>query len=184
MVDQEAYLVLRLQLLHAIVDAVLLAAYRHAAGARPAGGRTAVARRSGRAESIPIDDLQYVRDLGLVHRDKPVRIAPIRSTGKCPRELTATTEEFLHHEPVWYIENGVLQVDKLLEHAPNRQRVVIECKLLHGPGAERTPWTRPDARLLWTAAASGKVTAWCSTVPPASRGKTSSSAARRALPAY
>ena len=27
------------------------------------------------AESIPADDLQYVRDLGLVARDRPVRIA-------------------------------------------------------------------------------------------------------------
>ena len=146
-------------------------------------------------ESIPIDDLQYVRDLGLVHRDKPVRIANPIYREVIPRELTATTAEFLHHDPAWYIENGVLQVDKLLaafqeffrehsehwverfqyreagpqlllqaflqrivnsggriereyglgrmrtdlliewpahEHAPNRRRVVIECKLLHG----------------------------------------------------
>ena len=146
-------------------------------------------------ESIPMDDLQYVRDLGLVHRDKPVRIANPIYREVIPRELIATTAEFLHHDPAWYIENGVLQVDKLLaafqeffrehsepwverfqyreagpqlllqaflqrivnsggriereyglgrmrtdlliewpahEHAPNRRRVVIECKLLHG----------------------------------------------------
>ena len=67
------------------------------------------------AERIPTDDLQYVRDLGLVHRDNPVRIANPIYQEVIPRDLTWTTQAFLPLEPPRFFEGGDLRVDRLLE---------------------------------------------------------------------
>ena len=70
---------------------------------------------AGAPGSIPPDDLQYVRDLGLVARDDPVRIANPIYREVIPRDLTWTTQAFLPHEPAWYVDaGGSLRVAGLL----------------------------------------------------------------------
>ena len=68
------------------------------------------------ADSIPADDLQYTRDLGLVAQDGPVAIANPIYREVIPRDLTYTTQEMsIHHDPAWYVnDDGTLQVGKLL----------------------------------------------------------------------
>ena len=65
-------------------------------------------------ETIPPDDLQYVRDLGLVRTDGGLSIANPIYQEVIPRDLTWTTQVVLAHDPAWYIEGGDLKVDKLL----------------------------------------------------------------------
>ena len=50
------------------------------------------------------DDLQYVRDLGLVARDDPIRIANPIYREVIPRDLTWTTQANLTHDPAWYLD--------------------------------------------------------------------------------
>ena len=65
--------------------------------------------------TMPPDDLQYVRDLGLVARDPPVRVANPVYCEVIPRDLTWTTQEFLPHDPAWYVDaGGGLNLTKLL----------------------------------------------------------------------
>ena len=68
------------------------------------------------AESIALDDLEYVRDLGLVTRGGPVAIANPIYREVIPRDLTYTTQEMsIHHDPAWYVgDDGVLRVGDLL----------------------------------------------------------------------
>ena len=66
-------------------------------------------------ESFANDDLQYVRDLGLVAQGSPVAIANPIYREVIPRDLTYTTQAGFHHDPAWYIDaDGTLQMDKLL----------------------------------------------------------------------
>ena len=66
-------------------------------------------------ESIPVDDLEYVRDLGLVARQNPIAIANPIYREVIPRDLTYTTQAGFHHDPAWYVdEAGMLRMDKLL----------------------------------------------------------------------
>ena len=66
-------------------------------------------------QQIPSDDLEYVRDLGLVTREKPIAIANPIYREVIPRELTWTTQEFLQQETVWYVlPDGRLDTEKLL----------------------------------------------------------------------
>ena len=60
-------------------------------------------------------DLEYVRDLGLIARDDPPRIANPIYTEVVPRELTAATQGDLPQQTAWYVdgENG-LNAPKLL----------------------------------------------------------------------
>ena len=71
---------------------------------------------AGAEESVRADDLQYVRDLGLVTRDRPLRVANPIYREVIPRDLTWTTQEMsIHHDPAWYVDDaGVLQAGKLL----------------------------------------------------------------------
>jgi len=67
------------------------------------------------AQQIPSDDLEYVRDLGLITREKPIAIANPIYREVIPRELTWTTQEFLQQETAWYVlPDGRLNMDKLL----------------------------------------------------------------------
>ena len=68
------------------------------------------------AESIPADDLQYVRDLGLVGPGRPVAIANPIYREVIPRDLTWSTQEMsIHHDPSWYVDgDGSLRAGKLL----------------------------------------------------------------------
>ena len=66
--------------------------------------------------TIPVDDLEYVRDLGLLRRDGPVAIANPIYREVVPRDLTYTTQEMtVTHDPAWYVgPDGRLQTTKLL----------------------------------------------------------------------
>ena len=60
-------------------------------------------------------DLEYVRDLGLVASDSPVRIANPVYAEVVPRELTWAAQEGLVEETAWYVNpEGGLDVEKLL----------------------------------------------------------------------
>ena len=60
-------------------------------------------------------DVEYVRDLGLIARDKPVRIANPIYAEVVPRELGWIVQEELDLDTKWYVdEDGGLDVDKLL----------------------------------------------------------------------
>ena len=60
-------------------------------------------------------DLEYVRDLGLVAPDRPLRIANPIYAEVIPRELTWVAQEELDQETAWYVEaDGSLNVDKLM----------------------------------------------------------------------
>ena len=71
---------------------------------------------SAAVESFADDDLQYVRDLGLVSQSKPIAIANPIYREVIPRALTYITQEMsIHHDPAWYVNaDGALQVSKLL----------------------------------------------------------------------
>ena len=68
------------------------------------------------AEAFAADDLQYVRDLGLVTRVGPVAVANPIYREVIPRDLTYTTQEMsFHHDPAWYVDgDGALRVGELL----------------------------------------------------------------------
>ena len=56
------------------------------------------------ADSIAADDLQYVRDLGLIAPNGPVSIANPIYREVIPRDLTWTTQQMsIHHDPAWYV---------------------------------------------------------------------------------
>ena len=60
-------------------------------------------------------DIQYVRDLGLIARDPPARIANPIYREVIPRELGSLVQEELTVEPAWYVAaDGSLDVPKLL----------------------------------------------------------------------
>ena len=66
------------------------------------------------AEALRSDDLEYARDLGLIRAEGPVEIANPIYREVIPRDLTHTTQMTLYHDPAWYVEDGALQVAKLL----------------------------------------------------------------------
>ena len=67
------------------------------------------------ALDLPLDDIDYVRDLGLVSVDKPLRIANPIYREVIPRQLTASTEEMTFQERVWYVQlDHRLDMNKLL----------------------------------------------------------------------
>ena len=60
-------------------------------------------------------DIEYVRDLGLIARNGPLRIANPIYAEVVPRELTYATQEVLPEDPAWYVEtDGALNISKLL----------------------------------------------------------------------
>ena len=66
-------------------------------------------------EKIPVDDLNYVSDLGLIRIDGQIRIANAIYREIIPRELSYSTQVTISHEPSWYIlEDGLLDMKKLL----------------------------------------------------------------------
>ena len=60
-------------------------------------------------------DLEYVRDLGLIAQDRPLRVANPIYAEVVPRELTWVVQEEFEQETTWYIDaEGGLDVDKLM----------------------------------------------------------------------
>ena len=61
-------------------------------------------------------DVEYVRDLGLIARDKPVRIANPIYAEVLPRELGWVLQETLDLNTTWYVDaDDSLNLDKLME---------------------------------------------------------------------
>lgn len=84
-------------------------------------------------EKIVDDDIQYVVDLGLVVRDKPLRISNAIYREIIPRELTWTRQQMLVQQSSWYIRpDNSIDMEKLLvdfqqffrENAEDRKSVV------------------------------------------------------------
>ena len=66
-------------------------------------------------ETIPTDDLGYVRDLGLITTQGNIRIANRLYQEVIPRELTYSTQVTISHQTQWYVqEDGQLDMPKLL----------------------------------------------------------------------
>ena len=64
---------------------------------------------------LSAQDLEYVRDLGLIARDNPPRIANPIYAEVVPRELTYGAQATLTQDTAWYVErDGSLDVDSLL----------------------------------------------------------------------
>ncbi|MCP4111844.1 MAG: ATP-binding protein [Desulfobacteraceae bacterium] len=72
-------------------------------------------------EKIPTDDIQYVRDLGLIRTEGQIRIANRIYQEVIPRELTFSTQLTISHQPAWYIrpDDGRLDTDKLMSAFQN-----------------------------------------------------------------
>ena len=69
----------------------------------------------GDEQRFKLRDLEYVRDLGLIAHDKPVRVANPIYAEVIPRELTLAVQEGLVQETAWYVrEDGDLDVERLL----------------------------------------------------------------------
>lgn len=66
-------------------------------------------------EGLKDDDIQYVEDLGLIVRDKPLRIANAIYREVIPRELTWAKQQTLLQQSAWYInEDNSINMIKLL----------------------------------------------------------------------
>ena len=61
-------------------------------------------------------DVEYVRDLGLIAPDPPIRMANPVYAEVVPRELTWLAQDDLPHDPAWYVDtSGALLLGELLE---------------------------------------------------------------------
>ena len=70
---------------------------------------------SGGERALSDRDLGYVRDLGLIARDDPPRIANPIYAEVVPRELTCGPQAGLAQDPAWYVDaDGGLDMHKLL----------------------------------------------------------------------
>jgi len=70
---------------------------------------------SQEAKNIPEDDVDYVVDLGLVKKERQIRIANRIYREVIPRTLTYSTQLTIHQEASWYMTTeGRLDMDKLL----------------------------------------------------------------------
>ena len=71
--------------------------------------------RGGATKSLDrLRDLEYVRDLGLIARDDPPRIANPIYTEVVPRELTAAVQGDILYKTAWYVDENGLNAPKLL----------------------------------------------------------------------
>jgi len=67
------------------------------------------------AEKLPIDDVEYTEDLGLIKKKPQLAIANGIYREVIPRVLTYTTQLRITHDSSWYIDaEGRLDLDKLL----------------------------------------------------------------------
>jgi hypothetical protein len=65
--------------------------------------------------NVPPDDIDYVRDLGLIRLEAPLAIANPIYREVIPRQLTYSTEMMTAQESAWYIRtDGTLDMGKLL----------------------------------------------------------------------
>lgn len=68
-------------------------------------------------ERIPVDDISYVYDLGLIKTEGQIRIANKIYQEVIPRQLTYSAQLTISQEATWYIDNsnGSLDMDRLLK---------------------------------------------------------------------
>lgn len=67
-------------------------------------------------EHLRDDDIQYVEDLGLIVRGKPIRIANAIYREVIPRELTWARQQTLLEQPIWYMNpDNSINISKLLK---------------------------------------------------------------------
>jgi len=70
----------------------------------------------GDPRQIPVDDVQYVADLGLIQSGGHLRIANPVYREIIPRQLTYSTQLTISHQSFWYMDgDGRLIMDKLLD---------------------------------------------------------------------
>ena len=70
---------------------------------------------TGSPEHIPIDDIDYVCDLGLIKRSPNITIANPIYREVIPRQLVLSEQETISHSSQWYVrEDGKLDFQKLL----------------------------------------------------------------------
>ncbi len=69
---------------------------------------------SSQAVSFNDDDVKYVQDLGLIKRGNFIEIANPIYQEIIPRELSMKTQKSISEQSIWYIENGLLNINKLL----------------------------------------------------------------------
>ncbi len=70
---------------------------------------------SQEAKKIPEDDVDYTIDLGLVKKDRQIRIANRIYREVIPRTLTYSTQLTINQEASWYLkDDGTIDMDKLL----------------------------------------------------------------------
>ncbi len=68
-----------------------------------------------RPMDLPDDDIQYVRDLGLLAPEGVLKIANPIYAEVIPRQLTFSTQQTIHHEAAWYkLPDGRLDASKLM----------------------------------------------------------------------
>lgn len=69
----------------------------------------------GDPPDVSANDIEYVRDLGLVAVDPPLRVANPIYAEAIPRELTSATQDLLDQRATWYVDRaGGLDMAKLL----------------------------------------------------------------------
>lgn len=66
-------------------------------------------------DTLRADDVQYVRDLGLISLNRPVEIANEIYREIIPRELITSADEYIPFETAWFVENGKLITKRLME---------------------------------------------------------------------
>ena len=67
------------------------------------------------ARSPSLEDVQYVRDLGLIRQQPPVEIANPICREIIPRQLIDAADEYLPFETAWFVDNGRLVMALLME---------------------------------------------------------------------
>ncbi len=67
------------------------------------------------AEVFRSDDVQYVRDIGLISQSRPIQVANPIYREIIPRELISSADESIPYETVWFVEDGRLVMDRLME---------------------------------------------------------------------
>ena len=62
-----------------------------------------------------VDDIEYVRDLGLIASDEPLRMANPIYAEVVPRQLAWSAQVKIRDDPAWYVDaQGALRLEKLL----------------------------------------------------------------------
>ena len=66
------------------------------------------------APAFQTDDVQYVRDLGLIRERPSIQVANPIYREIIPRELITSADEIIPYETAWFVKDGRLVMDRLL----------------------------------------------------------------------